>query len=328
MRILIAPLNWGLGHATRCIPLIERYINDGWEVTLASDGEARALLLAEFPLLECHELPGYGITYPKNGSAMVSSMASQIPRLTARVTQEKKWLDTFLTSNPQEMVLSDSRYGLYSPKVSTVIMCHQTKIRSPRMGAMLNAVHARLLNRFDELWVPDDEQRTLSGELSTLELKIPIKCIGALSRFDKGKLAAVSNPVIAVVSGPEPQRTMFEKLLLPVLKDIPGAILVRGVMSDSSDELIDGVRVIGHLLREDLELLLNGAELVICRSGYSSVMDLYALEKSAILIPTPGQTEQEYLAMRLSSNEKFRTLSQNEIETTLGRMIQELRSDA
>jgi UDP:flavonoid glycosyltransferase YjiC (YdhE family) len=327
MRILIAPLNWGLGHATRCIPLIERYIKDGAEVTLASDGEARSLLLAEFPLLECHELPGYGITYPKDGNAMVTSMASQIPRLTARVTQEKKWLDTFLVSNPQEMILSDSRYGLFSSKVRSVVLCHQTRIRSPRMAGILNAVHARLLNRFDELWIPDDEQRTLSGELSSLVLKIPIKCIGALSRFDKGKVAALANPVIAVVSGPEPQRSMFEALLLPVLKDIPGAILVRGVMSDDSDTIIDGMRVVGHVLREELELLVNGSELVICRSGYSSVMDLYALNKLAILIPTPGQTEQEYLAERLSSKEEFSTLRQNEIEKALGTMIRDLTSN-
>ena len=181
MRILIAPLNWGLGHATRCIPLIEKYLKEGWEVTLASDGDARALLQAEFPLLECHDLPGYGITYPKNGAAMVTSMASQIPRLTARINQEKKWLERFLNMHPQDLILSDSRYGLHAAHVQSVILCHQTRIRSPRMEGMLNAVHARLLNRFDELWIPDDEHRMLSGELSSLELKIPIKFVGALS---------------------------------------------------------------------------------------------------------------------------------------------------
>ncbi len=321
MRILIAPLNWGLGHATRCIPLIERYLAEGWDVTLASDGDARVLLQAEFPFLECHELPGYGITYPRNGKVMVASMASQLPKLTARVNQEKRWLESFLETNPQDLILSDGRYGLHASAVRSVIMCHQTKIRSPKLEGMLNAVHARLLNRFDELWIPDDEDRTLSGELSGLELKIPIKFIGALSRLRKIESQAHRVPLLAVLSGPEPQRTMFEQLLMPVLKEFNGSMMIRGVMDDNTDRVVEGVHVVGHLLREDLESVISRAELTVCRSGYSSIMDLQAMDKRAILIPTPGQTEQEYLAARSSDSVLFSTLNQDEISTSLNEMI-------
>lgn len=322
MRILIAPLNWGLGHATRCIPLIKSYLNEGWEVILASDGDARSLLQAEFPLLECHELPGYGITYPRSGNAMVISMASQIPRLSARITQEKKWLENFLKEHPQDLILSDSRYGMYSSDAHSVVICHQTKIKSPSMEGMLNSVHARLLNRFDELWIPDDENRTLSGDLSRLELKIPIKFIGAISRFNVTETVDIVTPILAVLSGPEPQRTMFEDLLTPVLRKIEGAILIRGVMNDHSDEMNEGLRVIGHLLRDEIEAMINAARMVVCRSGYSSIMDLHALNKRAILVPTPGQTEQEYLAARLHENGLFVSMKQEDILGSLGNMIE------
>ena len=170
---------------------------------------------------------------------MVISMASQIPRLSARITQEKKWLDNFLKDHPQDLILSDSRYGLFASSVYSVIICHQTKIKSPSMEGMLNTVHARLLNRFNELWIPDDENRTLSGDLSRLELKIPIKCIGALSRFNVTETLDVVTPTLAILSGPEPQRSMFEDLLTPVLRKIEGAILIRGVMDDHSDTTWD-----------------------------------------------------------------------------------------
>lgn len=320
-RILIAPLNWGLGHATRCIPLIEKYLGEGWEVTLASDGDARKLLQAEYPRLECHELPGYGITYPRNAAAMMASMASQIPRLTARINQEKKWLDRFLDEHPQDLILSDSRYGLHSTNAKSVILCHQTRIRSPRMEGMLNTVHARLLNRFDEVWIPDDEQRTLSGELSTLELKIPIKCVGILSRMKRMALQENDIPVLAILSGPEPQRTMLEERVLPIVKDVSGAVLIRGVMTDETDEIVDGLRVIGYALRDELQLLMNNSALIICRSGYSSIMDLHAMGKRAILIPTPGQTEQEYLAEHVAQSDDFAIVKQDEIASSLAELI-------
>ena len=78
-RILVAPLNWGLGHATRCIPIIRALKAHNFEPVIASDGAALQLLKKEFPDLEHVELPSYNITYPKNGKRFKSKLISETP---------------------------------------------------------------------------------------------------------------------------------------------------------------------------------------------------------------------------------------------------------
>lgn len=316
-RIFIAALNWGLGHATRCIPLIRQYQAQGALVTLASDGAAGKLLQAEFPELTYQELPSYAIQYPKKGAVMMASILSQLPKLASRILQEKKWLYEFLKNHPQDLIISDNRYGLYHEDVESVIICHQLSIPIARMKGLVNGLHKRMIERFDACWIPDDETRALSGELSQMELEIPVKYLGPLSRFSSSNAKLSSIPVLAILSGPEPQRSMFEEALVPILSQIKGARLIRGVMEDNTSTEVGSLRIQGYALTAELEKLLDAAVEVICRSGYSSIMDLSALDKAAILIPTPGQPEQEYLARHLSNRSQFKSIEQDRLSKDL-----------
>jgi len=319
--ILIAPLNWGLGHATRCIPLIRQYLSEGQNVSLASDGDALSMLKKEFPHLVCYELPSYGIRYPKRADFMEMTMISQLPKLTSRISQEKKALGKIIEKESFNLIISDNRYGIYHDSITSVIICHQLNIHASIGQGIVNALHNRMLNRFDECWIPDDENHGLSGDLSNAELDIPIQFIGPLSRFEKRDLKEPVIPVLAILSGPEPQRTMLEELLRPVIRTKERSMLIRGVMSDNERKKNEGVEELGYAFGAELEALINRAELVICRSGYSSIMDLSVLGKKAILIPTPGQTEQEYLANHLNDEMNFHFLTQKEVPEHLAGLI-------
>ncbi|NNC83869.1 MAG: glycosyltransferase [Flavobacteriales bacterium] len=316
-RILVAPLNWGLGHASRCIPLIRRFLDEGNEVILASDGEALQFLRREFPLLEYHEISSYHIRYTRSPTRMTRALMSQSAGIFNSIRKERAWLRRFLRKHHVDMVLSDNRYGMCSKRVRSVIMTHQLNIPTPLMRGTVNRIIHRMIHRFDACWVPDHPDHRLSGQLSEATLKIPLKFIGPLSRVQALPQIEKDISVLAILSGPEPQRSILENLLIPVLQDIEGAVLVRGLMKDRTNERVGRLQIIDHLLSKDLEQYLNRAQKVICRSGYSSIMDLDALCKAAILIPTPGQPEQEYLAEHLAQHRLFTMLEQSELAELL-----------
>jgi UDP-N-acetylglucosamine transferase subunit ALG13 len=178
-----------------------------------------------------------------------------------------------------------------------------------------------MLNKFDECWIPDNDEHRLSGDLSKAHLDIPIKFIGPLSRFRKSKTQEKEISVLAVLSGPEPQRSILQELLIPIMSEVEDSVLVCGRMDADSNSSSGLLSVFGHLLSKELETMFNSAELVICRSGYSSIMDLFVLDKRAILIPTPGQPEQEYLAKHLKSESNFLFLPQSEVNQGLAKLI-------
>jgi predicted glycosyltransferase len=70
------------------------------------------------------------------------------------------------------------------------------------------------------------------------------------------------------------------------------------------------IKVFNHLPADELRQEIERAEWVISRCGYSTIMDLVALQKKALLIPTPAQTEQEYLAAYLHRKHIAFTTSQ------------------
>ena len=228
----------------------------------------------------------------------------------------------YIKEAPVDLIISDNRYGLYSKSSHSIIITHQLYIKAPFFDEMLNKYNKRLLSRFDECWIPDTEgDENISGELSKAEISIPKKFIGPLSSLKKNEGLPFDIPLLCVLSGPEPQRTLLERELKPFLTDYPGSYLIRGMMEDNSRVTEDGLNIQGHASRQEVEDLMNRSRLVICRSGYSSLMDLLALEKKAILIPTPGQTEQEYLAERHSNRLQFRSIKQDEVSEGLRNLI-------
>lgn len=295
-RILVAPLDWGLGHASRCVPIAKALEKEGCEVVFAASGRPLELLIQEFPKNDFIKLEGYNISYPKNGQ-MALSMLSQLFKIWKGIRQEHKQLQQIIDDYNIDGVISDNRYGLYSKKVPCVFVTHQLQIQSHIFSESLQKINFKYIQKFDECWVPDSNTHSLSGQLSNAN-NTPFKCryVGALSRFKKLRKTEDLD-ILAIVSGPEPQRTMFEELLKKqLIASKLKAVLVLGKTEENNEEEIGNLKVVSHLNAKSLNQQMVNANVVISRSGYSTVMDIAKLNKKAIFVPTPGQTEQLYLA--------------------------------
>ncbi len=304
--ILVAPLDWGLGHATRCVPLIRELLQRQCRVVLAASGKGKSLLQQEFPGLSILPLAGYEIEYAAGGWGLAAKIVAQIPKLLSAIEKEHIWLQKVAGEQSVDAVISDNRYGLFHPALPTVFLTHQLCIQTPYgFGKnFLQELNYNYINRFTECWVPDAEgTENLAGDLSHPATKpaVPLIYTGPLSRFSQQPVSGTGNYVLFLLSGPEPQRTLLEEKFVAELKDFPlPFVIVRGLPGETAVLPVNSNgRVYNHLPAVELELLLSGASFVIGRSGYSTVMDLAALQKKSILIPTPGQTEQEYLARHL-----------------------------
>ena len=307
-RILVAPLDWGLGHATRCIPVIYEFLNQGCDVWLAGEGAQEILLKNEFPNLPFLPLKGYHVSFAGSKINLFQSVFFQIPRILQRIKEENTWLKKTLGEYKFAAIIADNRYGLYSSDVPSVFITHQLTIKTSFgkwAERFLQKINYRFVNRFSECWIPDEEQENgMAGDLShpSLMPAIPVHYTGILSRLKKKNIEEKKNHLFISISGPEPQRTLFENKIIRDLTHYNGtACVVRGLPGTSA--LIpstNGIRFYNHLTVEKYNEEMGMAEYVISRSGYSTVMDIVATGKKSILIPTPGQTEQEYLAKFLT----------------------------
>ncbi|MDX1913327.1 MAG: glycosyltransferase [Saprospiraceae bacterium] len=319
--VLVAPLNWGLGHATRCIPIIQALERMNAKVVLASDGSALQLLKAEFPRLPAFHLPSYHIRYATH--SMVWNIARQLPRILYAIRAEQWATERLVRSQGINGIISDNRYGCFSRHINSVILTHQIRLRVPNAALQwaANQMLRFALRKFDAVWSPDtSEPPGLSGELSHPPVEgLGIKYLGILSRFtsQKSKKTKMPGKVAVVLSGPEPQRSYLEQILLEQAMTMPfHFVFVKGKTQAKTHHFIaENVEVVSFLTSRELCELLESCSFVVCRSGYSSLMDLAALgNQKALLIPTPGQTEQEYLADRLHRAGVFLMQKQHEVD--------------
>lgn len=302
--ILVAPLHWGLGHATRCIPIIHALLASNYNVLLASDGAALWLLQKEFPQLESIELASYNITYAKNGKNFKWSLFLKLPQIQQTIASEKKQIKKLVAAGKIDGIISDNRFGVRSKKVPSVFITHQLNVLTGNTTLLSSTMHQKIIHKFNQCWVPDLEgEENLSGRLGHVKNKsLNTKYIGPLSRMKKQNLPVVYD-VLALLSGPEPQRTMLEEKLLEEFIDTDlKVLLVQGLVEvEKTTKKIHNITVINFLQSSDLEIAISESEVIVCRSGYTTIMDLVALEKKAFFIPTPGQYEQEYLAQRFDA---------------------------
>ncbi|NJB36764.1 glycosyltransferase [Croceivirga sp. JEA036] len=308
-RILVAPLNWGLGHATRCIPIIHALLDYGHQPYIASDGVALQLLQKEFPDLPSFELSSYKITYAEKGKNFKWKMIWDSPKVLKAMNKEKKEVKALVKSLNLDGIISDNRLGVYSKKVPCVFITHQLNVLSGNTTWFSSKMHQKIIKKFKACWVPDvDGKPNLTGKLGHLKKsKLNIHYLGPLSRFTKHNLPQ-KNDLMVLLSGPEPQRTLLEEKLLEELKYYNGQVLfVKGKIQKKQKRRTlqyqnATVEVVNFMQSKELENALNESSLVLCRSGYTTVMDLAKLEKKAFFIPTPGQYEQVYLAKRFQKN--------------------------
>lgn len=301
-KILVAPLNWGLGHATRCIPIIEALENHDFEPVIASDGIALALLKKEFPKLCAIELPSYRIEYAKNGVFFKLKMILQVPNMVRAARAEHHAIEKIIKEHNISGVISDNRMGVFSTSVPCVFISHQLNVLTGNTTWLTTYIHKKFIRKYDECWVPDVAGApNLSGKLGhTDDASLKVKYIGPMSRLNKKQLPK-KYELMVILSGPEPQRTMLELRLRNELTNYPGKIIfIRGVVEpDENVEQEGNITYYNFMNTPALEEAFNESELVLCRSGYTTIMDLARLGKKAFFIPTPGQYEQEYLAKRL-----------------------------
>ncbi len=318
-KILIAPLDWGLGHATRCIPLIYEFLSFNCEVTIAAAGPSLTLLKVEFPKLKFLNLNTYNIIYSKNKRWMAFKVALQIPKILKAIQIEHTWLKKLLKQQHFDAIFSDNRYGFYSKNVYSVFISHQLQIKTAFYftDTIIRWLTYKRIYKFHECWVPDFESKqNLAGLLShpaTLP-NIPLKYIGTMSRFKKVQQEKFWFKYLIIVSGPEPQRSLFEKKIFEFISETKEqCLIVLGKPSDQNNLIqLPYCKIFNHLSSLELEKAFQESEFIISHCGYTTVMDVIALKKKSILIPTPGQTEQEYLARHLVKQNWCYTFFQDE----------------
>lgn len=299
--ILIAPLNWGLGHATRCIPIIKALENNGFEPVIASDGVALELLKKEFPHLIFFELPSYDVTYAIDGKNFKWKLLSQIPKIIKAIRNEKRVVEKIVSNYSIDGIISDNRLGVFSKKVPSVFITHQLNVLSGKTSWLSSKLHLNYIKKFTVCWIPDTNSfPNLSGKLG--HLSKPLKSsiyIGPLSRLSKKDLPKKYD-LMVILSGPEPQRTLLEERLIEELKEYPKETLfIKGIIEKKQEIWKEkNITFYNYMNSAALETAFNESEIVLCRSGYTTIMDLAKLKKKAFLIPTPGQYEQEYLAKK------------------------------
>ena len=303
--ILVAPLNWGLGHATRCIPIIRELEKNGFIPILASDGVALQLLEKEFPHLQALTLPSYEIEYAKNAADFKWKLITNSPKMIEAILSEKKIVKKWISEYKLHGIISDNRLGIYSKKIPSVFITHQLNVLSGQTTWISSKLHQHFIKKFTECWIPDIQRKpNLSGKLGHLKkTSLNLRYLGPLSRLEKKDLP-IKYDLMVVLSGPEPQRTFLEEKLVSELKQYSGSVIfIKGkVESEQKIEQDKNVTYYNFMTSSEIETAFNESETVLCRSGYTTVMDLAKLGKRAFFIPTPGQFEQEYLARRLKRN--------------------------
>lgn len=304
--ILIAPLNWGLGHATRCIPIIKALQENNFVPIIASDGIALELLRKEFPYLQTLQLPSYQIEYAKNGKNFKWKLLQNCPKMIEAILEEKKMVKKWIKKYAIDGIISDNRLGVFSQKVPSVFITHQLNVLTGSTTWITSKLHQHIIKKYVECWVPDFPEVSggipnLTGKLGHIKkADFKIKYIGPLSRMQKKETSKIYELMI-VLSGPEPQRGLLEEKLRKEIIHYKGnVVFIKGIVEkEQVKEQIENVVYYNFMNSRQLEQTFNESEIVLCRSGYTTIMDLVKMEKKVFFIPTPGQFEQEYLAEKL-----------------------------
>lgn len=304
-----------MGHATRVIPIINLLLAKNYEVIIATDGKPYDLLKEYFPNLVFEKMPGYNITYARKNMAL--DIFLQIPKIISGVISERKATREIVKKHVIDVVISDNRYGVRSKVCDSYFITHQLNIQAPFLGKIINLVNHFFISKFKECWVPDlKTEKNLSGKLSKVNTNFPIKYIGPLSRFSEySESLERGHDCLIMISGPEPKRSIFEKKLIESAHTssfsnigiISPKLFMEGYTSHT-------VSVYPQLEDKEFYNVINQSGVLITRSGYSTLMDCLFTRNDLFLIPTKGQTEQEYLASYFEENQWADSCSEDDFD--------------
>ena len=323
LKILICPLNWGLGHATRSAPIIEKFLEENHEIVIGGNGMSYEYLKMKFPKLRHIYINGININYGHNRTFSIFFFLN-IPHIIINTIKENKKLKRIQKNENFDIIISDNRFGLSNKNILSIYMTHQTSIFLPGYLKILNSlatkVHRFIINKYSLCWIPDIEaDLSISGKLSADVNGLNIRKIGILSRFSSKKVLSdieKKYDFLFILSGPEPQRSIFEDIIynkfinsnykIVILRGKPGSVETKNNTSD--------IKFYNHVNDDEFMRFCSQSSTIVCRSGYSSIMDLARIKRKAVIVPTPGQTEQEYLTEHLSENFGFKAVSQKQFE--------------
>lgn len=322
--VFASMLDWGLGHTTRCIPILNEFINQGFPLIIGCTALQKKILQPEIPQASFKMLKGYNIRYSPGKLLFTLKIILQLPKIFKTCYIERKWLKIHLkkTNYKSIIVFSDNRPGFYHHRAFNIYMTHQLTIHtgSAITTKLATLMHRRVIRKFNECWIPDTKSHSLSGQLSKdSNIKVPKRYIGPLSRLRYIPAAKVYD-IAFVLSGPEPQRTILENVIFNQVRMCREhkIIIVRGKLSgpEQKPDLPKNVICHDYLATGELNRVMCSSKLIVCRSGYSGIMDLVCTHSKAVLIPTPGQGEQQYLAALMSENKIFMKAAQNRLVLT------------
>jgi len=329
-RILYSPINWGLGHAVRSLPILKELYRNGFEIILAGNGASLEFLRKEFPEWQYVDLPSFEMRY-SGGNSQIIPVLKAIPKIIIASWRDHRLLQRLIKEWNIDIVISDNRFGFFSKQCVTIYITHQLTIPMPAgfrfLTPLVRRLHRIIISKYTHCWIPDEPgEVNFSGNLSHNQI-LPknARFIGILSRFDRETFltdAEKKYDFLFILSGVEPQRTILEEKIVSFFKENQGfrAVLVRGLPCErESIEHGEQLTVVNQASGEELKSLLESSEFVVCRSGYTSIMELASINKRAVLIPTPGQPEQEYLAEHVSFYPIFSCIKQDEL--TFSRLI-------
>ncbi len=338
-RIIIAPLDWGIGHATRCIPIIEGLIRLGHKPLIAADGNPLRILKQRFPDTEWALFPAAGITY-SNASSVANAVVKQLPRIVRQIKSDHLTINRLVQKFDADAVISDNRFGAYSNKAPSVFISHQLWLQMPAgmqwAAPFANFINHFVIGKYDCCWIPDmADGKILSGKLSHPPIKnVKTSYIGPLSRFADCQTSAANEQekagFLVMLSGPEPHRTSFENEIIRLFSGKEVKVWVLRALPDETPlpEHTSNILMFNHLEDDKIALMIRNANNIIARAGYSTLMDLVAMKRFALLVPTPGQPEQEYLAAYHQQQGGFTQMMQHEINTKTLNLPAKTRGEA
>ena len=321
-RVFYGILDWGLGHTTRSIPLIRFLQKIGFEIIIACNSTQQKVLSQELSDVRFLTLKGYELEYGSNSWHTKLKIALQSLKILTNIKSENGWLNAQIALQKPDLIISDNRYGFRNASIPSILITHQLNVITG-LGKIADLIMKLFLRsqfkHFNRCWIPDIEKAPgLAGELShpSFQLPCPVSYIGPLSRFEKIRSISNDGPVVVILTGPEPQRTLFEHRIIEGLKDSTRSIvIVRG--KPEGGNIIStpkNVEVYDHLPADKLTQLVSTASFVISRSGYTTLMDLFKLGKRLIAVPTPGQAEQEYLGKALHEQKRLLCIEQRNFD--------------
>ncbi|MHB1697782.1 MAG: glycosyltransferase family protein [bacterium] len=321
MKILYSMCSWGLGHATRGLPVIRRLVNDGHDVIIYTSGRSLTLMQSELKNTVRYIA---AVPYPSPYSDKIGfafRFVKTAPKIMKIIKEETKDVAKIVQENKLDLIISDSRFGSYCESIPSYLLFHQLRFIAPcRLAPAEMATeyyNHYLQNKFEKIIVPDYEENSLSGDLShnlRYFKKEKVEYIGILSDFEKLETDEDIDYLFSI-SGPEPTRTMLEKKLFSQIHLLKGNIAVAlGKPDKYTKEVVGNTVIYSYLEKKRRDELMNRAKIVVSRSGYTTVMDVAEIDKKAFFIPTPGQTEQLYLASHLEKAGFFHSVNERKLK--------------